>query len=40
MAADERPRRPDELLRVPGFGPAKVGRYGEELVALLQAMDG
>jgi superfamily II DNA helicase RecQ len=32
--AEARPRNPNELLRIDGIGPAKVERFGEELLRL------
>lgn len=32
-----KPRTPDELLQVPGFGPTKVERYGDELLQVVNA---
>jgi len=37
--ADRRPRSRGELLAVDGIGPAKLDRYGDELLALLAAED-
>jgi len=37
--ADRRPRSRGELLAVEGIGPAKLDRYGDELLALLAADD-
>jgi DNA helicase-2/ATP-dependent DNA helicase PcrA len=36
LAIERPPTAPDDLLGVPGLGPAKVGRYGAELLALLE----
>ncbi|HEU0115443.1 MAG TPA: HRDC domain-containing protein, partial [Thermomicrobiales bacterium] len=33
------PRSPETLERVHGFGPARVERYGDEIIALVQAAD-
>jgi DNA helicase-2/ATP-dependent DNA helicase PcrA len=33
--AEEKPGSPDELQRISGIGPAKIERYGEDLLALL-----
>jgi ATP-dependent DNA helicase RecQ len=35
--AERRPTTPEELLDVPGIGPAKLARYGEAFLALLRA---
>jgi ATP-dependent DNA helicase RecQ len=35
--AERRPRTLTELAAVPGVGPAKLERYGEELLAILAA---
>ncbi|MGZ9160386.1 MAG: ATP-dependent helicase [Candidatus Limnocylindrales bacterium] len=37
--ADRRPRSIAELRRVPGVGPTKLDRYGEEIVAIVLAED-
>lgn len=36
--AARRPTSQEELLAVPGLGPAKVGRYGDELLAVLRGL--
>jgi DNA helicase-2/ATP-dependent DNA helicase PcrA len=35
--AEARPRSPDELLAVPGVGPAKLARYGDEVLEVVAA---
>jgi superfamily II DNA helicase RecQ len=37
--ADRRPRSMAELRRVPGVGPMKLERYGEELIAVVVQAD-
>ncbi|HUQ03476.1 MAG TPA: ATP-dependent DNA helicase RecQ [Kofleriaceae bacterium] len=36
----QRPRTKDALARIPGLGPAKIARFGDELVALVQRHSG
>jgi superfamily II DNA helicase RecQ len=31
-----RPRSRDELARIPGLGPAKLDRFGDEILALVR----
>ena len=35
--AEARPRSPEELLAVPGVGPAKLERYGDEVLEVVAA---
>jgi superfamily II DNA helicase RecQ len=37
--AERRPRTIPELRRVPGIGPMKLDRYGEEIVAIVAGTD-
>jgi superfamily II DNA helicase RecQ len=37
--AERRPRTIPELRRVPGIGPMKLDRYGEEIVAIVTGAD-
>jgi superfamily II DNA helicase RecQ len=32
----QRPRTRDALARIPGLGPAKISRFGDELLAIVQ----
>jgi superfamily II DNA helicase RecQ len=32
----QRPRTKDALARIPGLGPAKIARFGDDLLALVQ----
>jgi superfamily II DNA helicase RecQ len=38
--AEARPRNRAELARVPGMGPTRVARYGDDVLALLCEDDG
>lgn len=35
--AERRPRSEQELLAVPGIGPARIAKYGDELLAAVEA---
>jgi superfamily II DNA helicase RecQ len=35
--AERRPRSPEEMLAVPGIGPAKLARYGDAFLAELSS---
>jgi DNA helicase-2/ATP-dependent DNA helicase PcrA len=37
LIAERRPRSDAELLNVPGVGPAKVERYGSDILAVVRA---
>lgn len=36
--ARARPQSPAELALIPGLGPAKIERFGEEILALVKAL--
>jgi superfamily II DNA helicase RecQ len=38
VIAERRPRTQEELAEVPGIGPTKLGRYGDDLLAALAAV--